>query len=77
MEGRESVERDRDEPQNAPSWPPPSADPGSDPERILREIRESKAKLGCFGVTLTGGWALLGMLGLVALGVYLLRRRDG
>jgi len=56
--------------------PPPSADPGSDHERILREIRESKPKLGCFGNTITGAWALLAMLGLVALAGYLLRRRD-
>lgn len=56
--------------------PPPSADPGSDPDRILREIRESKPKLGCFGKTISGTWALLAMLGLVALAAYLLRRRD-
>ncbi len=77
MNDQEPVERDQDHLPNAPPWPPPSADPGSDPERILREIRESKAKLGCFGVTLTGAWALLGMLGLIALAVYLLRRHGG
>ena len=56
--------------------PPPSVDPGSDHERILREIRESKPKLGCFGRTISGTWALLAMLGFVALAGYLLRRRD-
>lgn len=56
--------------------PPPSVDPGSDHEKILREIRESKPQLGCFGKTITGTWALLAMLGLVALAGWLLRRRD-
>ena len=54
--------------------PPPSADPGSDHERVLRDIRESKPKLGCLGKTLTGTWALLAM-GVLAVIAYVLARR--
>ncbi len=54
--------------------PPPSADPGPDPERALREIRNSEPKFGCLGRTVTGGWALLAMGGLLLSIVYLVSR---
>jgi hypothetical protein len=54
--------------------PPPSPDPGNDPERILREIGEQKPKLGCLGATVSGGWALVGIAGLAAGVVYLISR---
>jgi hypothetical protein len=56
------------------SFPPPNPDPGGDPERILREIREQEPKLGCLGMTVTGGWALVSLVGLLALVLYLLTR---
>lgn len=55
--------------------PPPSADPGSDFERILREIRESEPKIGCLGKTATGTGAILATVGLALVIIYLLRRR--
>jgi len=55
--------------------PPPSADPGSDHERILREIQESKPVFGCMGRTVTGCGALLAMGSLIVVIAYLLGRR--
>lgn len=54
--------------------PPPSADPGPDPERILREIQESEPKFGCLGRTITGTGAILVMGGLVLLVIYMVGR---
>lgn len=53
---------------------PPSADPGPDLERKLREIRGSKPKFGCMGVTVTGVAAVVAMGGLAFLVIYLLTR---
>ncbi len=55
--------------------PPPSADPGSDHEQILREIQDSEPQFGCMGRTVTGCGAVLSMGGLIAVIVYLLGRR--
>ncbi|MFO7548082.1 MAG: hypothetical protein R6X29_04310 [Acidimicrobiia bacterium] len=55
-------------------FPPPSADPGDDPQEILREIREQKPRLTCFGATLAGIWALAGMATLVGVALYLRSR---
>lgn len=49
-------------------------DPGPDPERILREIRESRPRFGCLGCFVTGGWALAAIVGLVVLIVYVIVR---
>ena len=56
--------------------PPPSADPGPDVERTLREIREAKPTFGCLGRTVSGCGALLAMGGLLVSIVYLVRRRS-
>ena len=55
--------------------PPPSADPGPDLERTLREIRESKPTFTCLGRTVSGCGALLAMGGLLVSIVVLVRRR--
>lgn len=55
--------------------PPASADPGSDPERILREIRDAKPEFGCLGRTVTGCAAVSAMGGVVLVIVYLIGRR--
>jgi hypothetical protein len=54
--------------------PPPSADPGPDVERALREIRESKPTFACLGRTTTGCSALLAMGGLLVAVAYLVSR---
>jgi hypothetical protein len=55
--------------------PPPSADPGTDHERILREIQDAEPKFGCLGRTVTGCGALIAMGSLVLAIVYLIGRR--
>lgn len=53
---------------------PPSADPGPDIERTLREIQGSKPTFGCLGRTTSGCSALLAMGGLLVSIVYLVSR---
>jgi hypothetical protein len=55
--------------------PPPSADPGPDVDRALREIQASKPTFGCLGRTTSGCSALLAMGGLLVAIVYLVGRR--
>ena len=56
--------------------PPPSADPGPDLERRLREIRDAKPKFGCMGVAVTGVAAVVAM-GILAFLVIDLLTRGG
>jgi hypothetical protein len=57
------------------SEPPPSADPGPDIDRALREIREAKPEFGCLGRSVSGCGALAAMGGVVLLIAYLIGRR--
>ncbi len=54
------------------SGSPSDPDPGSDPERILREIREARPRFGCLGCSVSGGWAVAAIVGLVVLVVYVI-----
>jgi len=54
------------------SGSPSDLDPGPDPERILREIRESRPRFGCLGCFVEGGWAVAVVVGLVVLIVYVI-----
>jgi hypothetical protein len=49
-------------------------DPGRDPNQTLREIRESRPRVGCLGCVVSGGWAVAAPVGLVVLLVYLVMR---
>ena len=54
--------------------PPPSADPGPDVERTLREIQDAEPTFGCLGRTTTGCSALVAIGGLLVSIAYLVSR---
>jgi hypothetical protein len=55
--------------------PPPSADPGPDTDRVLREIREAKPEFGCLGRSVTGCGAIAAMGGVILVIACLIGRR--